>query len=288
MDRGISALGKVGVVAAALVGVALFGFLDVVLGNEISFSIFYVLPVSLAVWYAGLGTGTWIALVAAATWLAADVVGGATYSSPLIPYVNGLVRLGYFLIIVRLLSLVRKRLRFEELAHTDPLTGLANARAFLETLETERARAVRYGRGFALAYLDLDDFKGVNDSRGRAAGDRVLREVGRVLVGAIRRTDCAARLGGDEFAVLLPETDEAGAMHAFNKIGEALAATGGVGGWPVKASVGVVTFEDSPASGKAALKADDDLMYEAKRSGKNRILHRIIAGRTATPGADQS
>ena len=85
MDRGISALGKVGVVAAALVGVALFGFLDVVLGNEISFSIFYVLPVSLAVWYAGLGTGTWIALVAAATWLAADVVGGATYSSPLIP-----------------------------------------------------------------------------------------------------------------------------------------------------------------------------------------------------------
>ena len=120
------------------------GLVDLVTGAEISFSIFYVLPVALAVWYDGMRAAIAIALASAAIWLAADLAAGSAYSSPLIPYWNSLARLGYFLIIARLLFLLRERLEFEEkLADTDSLTGLANSRSFLEALTSEHARAVR-------------------------------------------------------------------------------------------------------------------------------------------------
>ena len=213
-------------IGVALAGVGAFGLIDVALGAEISFSIFYVLPVSLVTWYAGIVPGIWVALVSAATWMVADLGAGAAYSGPLIPYWNSLVRLGYFLIIVRLLTILRERLVFEErLADTDPLTGLANARAFLEAFATEQARLVRYGHPYSLAYLDLDDFKGVNDTRGHAAGDGLLRDVGSALRAVVRRTDRVGRLGGDEFAVLLPETAALVAEPVFKKLREAVTDT---------------------------------------------------------------
>jgi diguanylate cyclase (GGDEF)-like protein len=200
------------------------------------------------------------------------------YSSEWIPLWNTLVRLGYFLIIARLLALLRERLAFEaKLAGTDALTGLPNSRGFGEALLLEHARARRYRRPFTLAYIDLDDFKGVNDSLGHAAGDRLLRDVAQALHAGVRRTDVVGRLGGDEFAALLPETDSRGAAPVLTKLRDAVVQAMAKGGWPVGTSIGAITFTEPPETPDEALSAADNLMYEAKRSGKNRVIHRLAA-----------
>jgi diguanylate cyclase (GGDEF)-like protein len=269
-------LGPTGVLLVSVAGVAGLGFVDQASGAEISFSIFYVLPVSAATWFAGIHQGIGVALVSAATWLYADLAAGARYSSELIPFWNTLVRLGYFLVIARLLSLLRGRLAGEEQrAETDALTGLRNALGFREALAAEHARATRYRRPLTLAYLDLDDFKTVNDTRGHAVGDQVLRDVADALSRAVRRTDVVGRLGGDEFAALLPETDGHGAEPVLAKIREAVREAMTRGGWSVGASVGAVTFTAPPPSVEKALAAADRLMYEAKRAGKDQVVHRV-------------
>jgi GGDEF domain-containing protein len=96
--------------------------------------------------------------------------------------------------------------RLERQADADPLTGLANHRAFHDRLRTEVERAQRYGRPLSLACLDVDGFKDVNDQFGHPAGDKVLREVAARLTTVARTADLVARIGGDEFAILLPET----------------------------------------------------------------------------------
>jgi len=96
--------------------------------------------------------------------------------------------------------------RLEREADADPLTGLANHRAFHDRLRTEVERAQRYGRPLSLACLDVDGFKDVNDQFGHQAGDKVLREVAARLTTVARSADLVARIGGDEFAILLPET----------------------------------------------------------------------------------
>jgi diguanylate cyclase (GGDEF)-like protein len=285
IERRMNPLGTVGVLVACLVGVGFLGLLDLASGAEVSFSIFYVLPVSAATWFSGMRAGVFVALVSAATWYFADLAAGAQYSSQLIPFWNTLVRLGYFLIIGRLLGLLKEQLAFEaKLAGTDALTGLPNSRGFLEALEAEHARARRYHRPYTLAYLDLDDFKGVNDTLGHAVGDRLLIEVGRALRTGVRRTDVVGRLGGDEFAALLPETDSRGAAPVLTKIRDAVLEAMKEGGWPVGTSVGAITFTDPPASADEALVSADNLMYEAKRSGKNRVIHRLAADRDGPGG----
>jgi diguanylate cyclase (GGDEF)-like protein len=272
---------------ASLLGVFLLGIVDLVSGGEISFSIFYVLPVSAATWFGGRWIGLVVVLASAGTWLYADLAAGSQYASGLIPFWNTLVRLGYFLIIGRLLTLLKGRLAFEaNLADTDALTGLSNARAFLEILDAERVRAGRYRRPFTVAYLDLDDFKSVNDTQGHAAGDRLLRDVAEAMRAGVRRTDVVARLGGDEFVALLPETDWTGAAPVLEKIRDAVARTMTQGGWPVGASVGALTFIEAPPSATAALRAADGLVYEAKRAGKNRVVHRAVAAGERGPVPD--
>jgi diguanylate cyclase (GGDEF)-like protein len=280
VERRMSPLGAFGVLGASLLGVAILGLVDWATGPELSFSIFYVLPVSAATWFAGMGAGVATALVSAGTWLWADLAAGAEYSSDLIPFWNTLVRLGYFVIISRLLALLKQRLALEaKLAGTDVLTGLPNSRGFREALATEHARAMRYRHPFTVVYLDLDDFKGVNDSLGHAAGDRLLRDVALALRGGVRRTDVVGRLGGDEFAALLPETDGRGAAPVLTKIRDAVLDAMRDGGWSVGTSVGAITFTEPPATADEALGAADNLMYEAKRSGKNRVIHRLAADR---------
>jgi diguanylate cyclase (GGDEF)-like protein len=251
-----------------------------VLGAEISFSIFYVLPISFATWYGGRGLGILLALVSAATWLWADLAAGHIYSGPLIPYWNTGVRLGYFLIISALLRVLRDRLAREAtLAETDGLTGLRNSRSFVEALEVEQVRSARYGRSFTIAYLDLDGFKAVNDSLGHAAGDGLLTQVGTALRASVRRTDIVARLGGDEFAALLPETNAGAAAPVLAKIRSAIATLEGCN---LGISIGAVTFNTPPESAGAALRQADDLMYQVKRTGKNAILH-VEAGAPPLP-----
>jgi diguanylate cyclase (GGDEF)-like protein len=263
-------------IAASLGGVAVTGGLDYLTGHEISFSIIYLAPIALLTWASGRRAGLVLAVVAACVWGVIDVESGSRYSNSLVPVWNTLVRLGFFSITVWLIAdLRRAHAAVQEVARQDPLTGVANSRAFREMLEREIARLRRTGSPLTLAYVDLDRFKTVNDTLGHAAGDELLRGIGRRLASTLRSTDSVARLGGDEFALLLPNTDVAAASQALERFRSSVLATvEALRGAPpgVGATIGAIVFEQPPASADEALRAADRKMYEGKRAGRGHVL----------------
>lgn len=260
----------------ALVSTVLLGTVDIATGFEISFSIFYLGPVALSTWYAGRREGFLTSAVAAAAWFLADSIAGHSYSSPLIPFWNALVRFGYFTITVYLLTRLRRQLELERhLARIDGLSGTLNRRAFQERLEYALAMAARNGQPLTLAYLDLDNFKLINDTLGHAAGDITIRQVARVLIESTRRTDIVARLGGDEFALLLPDTDRDGAAQLLQETRVSLLSASPHADFPIRCSIGAVTFSGKLPTCDQAIGAADALMYEVKSAGKDAIESRV-------------
>lgn len=284
LDRILSALPPAAVAALALATVVALGRIDEATGAELSSSVFYSAPTAITAWYAGFGWSAVVSLASAGTWYWADASAGATYSAPWIPVWNAAVRLLFFLIIARLLTLLRAALESQRaLAESDALTGLANSRSFLRAVEAEVERSMRYGRPLSLAYIDLDGFKAVNDRFGHAAGDDVLQAVGAQLRECTRRADLPARLGGDEFALLLPETDEQAAQDAAEKIRHSLTDAMDLRGWPVGFSMGVVTATGALPSAEELIRQADALMYEVKGSGKGRTTFQQAVVRVADP-----
>jgi diguanylate cyclase (GGDEF)-like protein/PAS domain S-box-containing protein len=168
--------------------------------------------------------------------------------------------------------------REKELARTDMLTGLSNRRAFYEALQMERARAARYGRPITLAYVDLDNFKRVNDTLGHAVGDELLVCVADLLRQTLRLSDTVGRLGGDEFALLLPETSPGSAESLLEKLRKILMDAMQVRSWPVTFSIGAATFLNNPPPLEQMIRAADELMYAVKKSGKNSVEIVAIGG----------
>jgi diguanylate cyclase (GGDEF)-like protein len=277
LDQRLDRLTHAGITVLAACGVAIVGAVDYLTGYEVSLSLFYLGPVALATWYGGRRAGVGFAILCCVVWYIAEVSAGARYSHSAIPLWNALVRLGFFLITSFLLSALRKTLLGQQhLARTDGLTELYSRRAFEERLRHDLALAQRRKSVLSLAYVDLDDFKAVNDTRGHAEGDRVLRGIGGVLRASVREADTAARIGGDEFAVVLPDTDPRGAEQVVSKIRIGVQETLGAGGWPVTCSIGVTTFMDPAISPESAIAAADALMYEAKRRSKGAVVYSVL------------
>jgi diguanylate cyclase (GGDEF)-like protein len=148
-------------------------------------------------------------------------------------------------------------LRF--LADHDPLTRLLNRRAFVDRLDGEVARSVRYGRIVGLVLCDLDGFKELNDRAGHPAGDAALQRFARTLTGALRRGDDAFRIGGDEFALLIAEASEDDAREVVNRITRELG--------DLRASFGVASCPEDAQDPQTLFRLADDALYVAKRSG---------------------
>ncbi|MEO8677910.1 MAG: GGDEF domain-containing protein [Vicinamibacterales bacterium] len=165
--------------------------------------------------------------------------------------------------------------RVEALSVTDDLTQLYNSRYLNQVLRREAKRASRSGRPLSLLFMDLDGFKGINDSHGHQAGSRALVEAAAVIRRCARETDVVARFGGDEFAVILPDTGSEGAAAVGDRVRERMAAHPflAADGLTIRltASVGVATLPDVAASAEELVRAADMAMYQVKESGKNGV-----------------
>ncbi|KPL17391.1 MAG: hypothetical protein AMS26_01205 [Bacteroides sp. SM23_62] len=265
------------ITVAGLILVFLLGYTDYIIGYAFSFSLFYLIPIIIVTWYAGFKIGIFISICSGIAWFFADTLSQPYYSHVLVPYWNAFVRFGIFLVVTTLLAKLKVTLDKEkQLARKDVLTQSWNSLAFYELAKNENARALRYNHAITLAYIDLDNFKSVNDQFGHLIGDRLLIEVVQVIHHRIRTSDILARLGGDEFALLLPETDGKAAKYLINRIRRELLAVMKKNDWPVTFSIGMTTFTKPDSSVKEMLQVTDELMYQVKRNKKNDIMHKIF------------
>jgi diguanylate cyclase len=168
-------------------------------------------------------------------------------------------------------ELQRANQSLEALAQRDALTGLYNRRTADATLLREIARHQRTGGALALALLDVDRFKSINDSHGHQTGDVVLKQVANTLLESCRSTDFVARFGGEEFVVLLPDTPPEGAAVVAEKLRATIEAAA-IGPTRATVSIGLAPHVERYADELAALGAADEALYAAKRGGRNRVV----------------
>jgi len=251
------------------------GMLRYYTGSEYALSIFYLFPITLAAWNVNFKAGIFISLISALSWLIADLSMIERFSKPLIPFMNETFRLIVFL--SYLVSELRNAGEVQKkLARTDTLTGLLNRRAFFEYMDSEWNKARRFGYHVSIIYIDVDDFKTVNDIFGHHEGDKLLCSIANIIKSNIRIIDIAARFGGDEFAVLLPQTGSVDSCQVASKIQKKLLISTPEGQWQPSVSIGIATYECMPESIKEMIHRADKLMYAAKQSGKNTIRHQVL------------
>lgn len=177
---------------------------------------------------------------------------------------------------------IKKESQLKELAERDGLTGLFNHRYFLDAIEREFERARRYRRDLSLVMIDLDGFKSINDTCGHPQGNQVLVQISRLLLQTLRFVDVVSRYGGDEFAILLPETNLISAQHIASRILHEIRRSPFLYEervFPLSASVGIAPYHPSLDSPGTLIKEADQALYEAKRSGRDRIA--IAGGRAS-------
>ncbi|MGB8507322.1 MAG: GGDEF domain-containing protein, partial [Pyrinomonadaceae bacterium] len=167
----------------------------------------------------------------------------------------------------------------ERLSQTDDLTKLHNARFLRQYLVGELKRARRYGSSVSAVFLDLDDFKRINDCHGHLVGSHVLMEMAAVILTSLRDTDVVARYGGDEFIAILPETGIDQASHVADRIREHIARHTFTGGRNLRlsltASFGVASFPQHAHSPQQLIACADTAMYEAKAARKNCVRYAV-------------
>lgn len=282
--------------ALGVIGVSCVGILDLVTGNELAFSFFYLIPVATVGWFGSLTMAFVVAVLGGLAFPVTQSINGYIYDSVWVLGWNFAVRSGTYATVAILTATLRRSLDHEKtLARTDSLTGAANPRHFYDFAQIELGRAKRSGRPLTIAYLDVDNLKLINDDYGHAAGDDLLRRVAVSLSRETRPTDLVARLGGDEFALLLPETDPEAALAILNRICDAHRDALRSLDHRTTASIGAVTFTKIPASVDELLWLPDQLMYAAKRGGGDAFTHHVVHDgeldetvgdvRQASPGA---
>ena len=279
-DDGFRLLPPLPVYAIALIGVLgilAVGVIDYVSGVELRLGPLYYVPLSLVAWELGRRPVVAAAVLCAICMTASNFLAGQTFSSPGIATFNFAMQWLSFTVIGLLIAALRGTLVHERaLSRTDGLTSLLNARTFYEEAERVLSLTRRTRHPVALAYVDLDNFKAVNDTLGHRAGDEMLRAVGAIIAGTTRKSDVAGRLGGDEFGLLMPETDPDQARLACERLRTAIAEKFAGYPCPVTASVGGVAFLAVPENVDSMVHVADGRMYAAKTAGRNRVDLEVV------------
>jgi diguanylate cyclase (GGDEF)-like protein len=265
------------VTAFSMLLVVIIGVVDYLTGEDFSLSIVYLLPIFLAAWFVGMRSGAVMAVLSAAALRFSTLNTEKLHAHPWVYYWDIFVNLGFFLTIAVTLSALRNSFqREQELARTDSLTGVANVRYFIEMAGMELNKALRYSRTLSVAYLDIDNFKTINDRFGHTMGDLLLQVTADTIKKHMRKTDFVARLGGDEFSLMLPETSYDTSETVIARIHKNLVDAAQKRGWPVTFSIGIATFIVPPATVDEMIRQADGLMYSVKNSGKNMVRHEVF------------
>ena len=257
-------------VATALTSV--LGCADFMTSSEISFSIFYLIPITAAVILSGRQLGLIFSVICALVWITADIASGLDYHVWHIPVWNTLVRFGYFTFHTVLLNQLLTTISMIQAASLqDPLTKAANWRYFEQYSSQLLQQAGRDNIKMTIAYIDVDNFKKINDSFGHGVGDEVLIQIAQTIQSQIRSQDMIARLGGDEFAVVLNNTDLTTSQEILDRIRRATLQEMQAKNWDVTLSIGAMVFSVLPMTITPMLKMVDNLMYDVKKNGKDNI-----------------
>lgn len=207
-------------------------------------------------------TAVIVGIILAFVWSASEaVVFGPDF--PIVAFVlNTFTRSVVFTVIGRVLV---KLWREREYAHRDMLTGLATRLELLERLGIEQARSERSRRPYSLLFIDIDQFKAINDKYGHKIGDEVLKQLAYILRESTRKVDIAARLGGDEFVLLLPDSDEASCNIVIRRIETSTKKSFEEQSWPISISIGQATCTGKSQTADWLIQNADENMYEVKR-----------------------
>ena len=287
LDGWLTNLSSITLMSVAAGVILLVGIIRCISGTEYALSVFFMFPIVFIAWYAGTIPGVFMAFFSTVVWLFADLYLRDEFSTPEVPFINETFRLIVFLFVVLLMGTLKNALDTQKkIARTDILTGMANRLAFFETADMEIRKARRFDDPVSIVYIDIDNFKRVNDTQGHAEGDRLLKKAAETIMHNIREIDLAARIGGDEIGLLLVKTDITGAVTLAEKLKDRLDAQMQQQNWPVTFSMGVATFPRIQASVGDMMNVADRLMYFAKKQGKNRIVQEIFVGRPE--GEDQA
>ena len=259
-----------------LMAVLFISLVDYFIVVDVSLSILYLLPIAFVSWYETKRFSLLMVFICTTGWFIAELAAKSNMYLLILVW-NTTVRLVVFWVIASLLSDLKLAYEREKnLAQTDALTKIVNRRFFWETLQLEYQRSLRYDRCFTLAYLDLDNFKQINDRFGHQTGDKLLKLVAQTMQKQIREVDTAARLGGDEFAILLPETNYISGKLVLERLQTNIMDAIANYTPPVSLSIGAITFIDLPDSVDRTINDVDDLMYQVKNGGKNAIKHEVF------------
>ena len=237
---------------------------------DIKLNVLYVFPLSAVIFHCAR---RWLGLIAFWLSLVLQAVGASSYHSHVAMFSDIVGAVSASVLTMYLASFARNNyLRTLDQATKDPLTGLANRRAFAAIVELEASRLNRYGGMFSIAMLDLDGFKKLNDTKGHQAGDEALKLFADILLDKTRQSDTIARIGGDEFVVLMPNTPSEISKSFANDLCAAVAERMAAAGFEITTSVGCKTYTTVSGSIDELLSEADALMYVAKQSGKNRVV----------------
>jgi len=256
--------------------ILMLGVMQYLFGETVTIAPLYIFPILFGSWYGSRTTGMVSAFLSTLVFVVIETAfnrillafGELLFFS--VPYFTA-----YMLLAILIINFRDVHRMEVYAADTDNLTGLHSARSFYAELANEMLRSKRYEHAFSLAYLDVDNFKSINDSLGHATGDRLLKKVANCLVSSLRATDVIARLGGDEYACLLPETNQEEVKLAFLKTVDLLNKGMAKNRWDVSFSIGVMTFENFPEDIKEAIDLADKLMYSVKNDNKDNVAYQV-------------